>query len=199
MRSGAIDTAKLNRRRGVIGRESDRQAIGEGELFERRRTHRRGGRRVRHLACREPAGWLDHPADHALWSGHAFRHVAVNREESAIGLCSGAFLQRHRRVRLDGRSGIPHLHLCHHQDQLHIPDPAVDRHYVARPPRRRREIPSVERALSRAGDAGDRHSVRRRSSAAPTSRGSRPRIKHSRVLSRPVVVGFTREMLRGEA
>ncbi len=61
---------------------------------------------MRHLARREFAGRLDHAADHALCRDQRFRHVAVNREELAIGLCSGAFFSGIGAFALMGASGF---------------------------------------------------------------------------------------------
>jgi sulfopyruvate decarboxylase TPP-binding subunit len=127
-----------------------------------------------------------------------FRHVAVNREESAIGLCSGAFFGGIGAFALMGASGfltciyaitkinytyqIPLLigitlrgrpgdHAKFHQSNALYLEPvmrAIDIPFVAI--ERGEDIPKLAIAFH-----------------------------HSRVLSRPVVVGFTREMLRGEA
>ena len=61
-----------------------------------------------------------------------------------------------------------------------------------------RQVPPVQRALSRAGDAAiDMPFV------PIERRDDIPQLgiaySHSRTMSRPVVVGFTREVLRGEA
>jgi sulfopyruvate decarboxylase TPP-binding subunit len=127
-----------------------------------------------------------------------FRHVAVNREESAIGLCSGAFFSGIGAFALMGASGfltciyaitkinytyqIPLLigitlrgrpgdHAKFHQSNALYLEPviqAIDMPFVTI--ERRADIPRLATAY-----------------------------RHSRVLSRPVVVGFTREVLRGEA
>src|SRR6185503_12423794 len=55
--------------------------------------------------------------------------------------------------------GLPHLFLLAHQDQLHLSDSDPDRDHAARAPGRRREIPPIERALSRTGDGRDRYPV----------------------------------------
>jgi sulfopyruvate decarboxylase subunit alpha len=127
-----------------------------------------------------------------------FRHVSVNREESAIGLCSGAFLSGVGAFALMGASGfltciyaltkinytyeIPLLigitlrgrpgdgAKFHQSNGLYL-EPviaAIDMPFVAI--ERSEDIPELATAY-----------------------------RHSRVMSRPVVVGFTRAVLRGEA
>ena len=127
-----------------------------------------------------------------------FRHVAVNREESAIGLCSGAFFGGIGAFALMGASGfltciyaitkinytyqIPLLigitlrgrpgdRAKFHQSNALYLEPVI----------RSIDMPFV--AIERGDD------IARLATA----------YRHSRVLSRPVVVGFTREVLRGEA
>jgi sulfopyruvate decarboxylase TPP-binding subunit len=127
-----------------------------------------------------------------------FRHVAVNREESAIGLCSGAFFGGIGAFALMGASGfltciyaitkinytyqIPLLigitlrgrpgdRAKFHQSNALYLEPVI----------RAIDMPFV--AIERGDDIGRLATAYR----------------HSRVLSRPVVVGFTREVLRGEA
>jgi sulfopyruvate decarboxylase TPP-binding subunit len=127
-----------------------------------------------------------------------FRHVAVNREEPAIGLCSGAFFGGTGAFALMGASGfltciyaitkinytyqIPLLigitlrgrpgdHAKFHQSNGLYLEPviaAIDMPFI--PIERSEQIASLATAY-----------------------------RHSRVMSRPVVVGFTREVLRGEA
>jgi len=127
-----------------------------------------------------------------------FRHVSVNREESAIGLCSGAFFSGLGTFALMGASGfltciyaitkinytyqIPMLigitlrgrpgdkAKFHQSNGLYLESiiQAIDIPFV--PIERAEDIPRINTAF-----------------------------RHSRVMSRPVVVGFTREMLRGEA
>ena len=127
-----------------------------------------------------------------------FRHVAVNREESAIGLCSGAFFGGIGAFALMGASGfltciyaitkinytyqIPLLigitlrgrpgdRAKFHQSNALYLEPVI----------RSIDMPFV--AIERGDDIGRLATAYR----------------HSRVLSRPVVVGFTRKVLRGEA
>ena len=49
-----------------------------------------------------------------------FRHVPVNREESAVGLCSGAFFSGTGSLAVMGASGLMTPDLRHHQDQLYL-------------------------------------------------------------------------------
>src|SRR5882672_4125338 len=149
------------------------------------------------LVASLPDGWITKLI--TCFAGDArFRHVSVNREESAIGLCSGAFLSGTGAFALMGASGfltciyaitkinytyqIPLLigitlrgrpgdHAKFHQSNALYLEPvmrAIDIPFVAI--ERSEDIPQLAIAF-----------------------------RHSRVLSRPVVVGFTREMLRGEA
>jgi sulfopyruvate decarboxylase subunit alpha len=149
------------------------------------------------LVASLPDGWIT-PLITRFERDARFRHVAVNREESAIGLCSGAFFSGIGALALMGASGfltciyaitkinytyqIPLLigitlrgrpgdtAKFHASNGLYL-DPVV----------RAIDIPFV--AIDRAVGIGQIATAYR----------------HSRTMSRPVVVGFTREMLRGEA
>src|SRR5215467_3497795 len=57
------------------------------------------------LVARLPDGWITHLIARFASDGR-FRHVSVNREESAIGLCSGAFLSGVHSFALMGASGF---------------------------------------------------------------------------------------------
>jgi sulfopyruvate decarboxylase TPP-binding subunit len=149
------------------------------------------------LVASLPDGWITHLI--ARFASDArFQHVSVNREESAIGLCSGAFLSGTGSFALMGASGfltciyaitkinytyqIPLLigitlrgrpgdHAKFHQSNGLYLEPviaAIDMPFVA-----------IEQA----------HDIHALATA----------YRHSRVMSRPVVVGFTRAVLRGEA
>jgi sulfopyruvate decarboxylase subunit alpha len=149
------------------------------------------------LVASLPDGWITHLI--ARFASDArFRHVSVNREESAIGLCSGAFMSGTGSFALMGASGfltciyaitkinytyqIPLLigitlrgrpgdHAKFHQSNGLYLEPviaAIDMPFVAI--EEGHDIPAIAIAY-----------------------------KHSRVMSRPVVVGFTRAVLRGEA
>jgi sulfopyruvate decarboxylase TPP-binding subunit len=149
------------------------------------------------LVASLPDGWITRLI--TQFAGDArFRHVAVNREESAIGLCSGAFFSGIGAFALMGASGfltciyaitkinytyqIPLLigitlrgrpgdkAKFHQSNGLYL-EPviqAIDLPFV--PIERADDIPLLATAY-----------------------------RHSRVMSRPVLVGFTREVLRGEA
>jgi sulfopyruvate decarboxylase TPP-binding subunit len=149
------------------------------------------------LVASLPDGWITHLITRFA-SDARFRHVSVNREESAIGLCSGAFLSGTGSFALMGASGfltciyaitkinytyqIPLLigitlrgrpgdrAKFHQSNGLYL-EPviaAIDMPFV--PIERSDDIPSLATAY-----------------------------QHSRLMSRPVVVGFTRAVLRGEA
>jgi sulfopyruvate decarboxylase subunit alpha len=149
------------------------------------------------LVASLPDGWIT-PLITRIAADGRFRHVAVNREESAIGLCSGAFLGGIGSFALMGASGfmtciyaitkinytyqIPLLigitlrgrpgdgAKFHQSNGLYL-EPviaAIGMPFV--PIERSEDIPRMATAY-----------------------------RHSRVMSRPVVVGFTREVLRGEA
>ena len=149
------------------------------------------------LVASLPDGWITHLISRFDSDGR-FRHVAVNREESAIGLCSGAYFSGMGAFALMGASGfltciyaitkinytyqIPLLigitlrgrpgdHAKFHQSNGLYLEPVM----------RAIDIPFV--AIERGAD------IPRLATA----------FRHSRVMSRPVVVGFTREVLRGEA
>jgi sulfopyruvate decarboxylase TPP-binding subunit len=127
-----------------------------------------------------------------------FRHVSVNREESAIGLCSGAFFSGMGSFALMGASGfltcIYAITKINYTYQIPIligitlrgrPGDKAKFHQsnglYLEPVIAAIDIPFV--AIER-GDEIDRIATA---------------FRHSRVISRPVVVGFTREVLRGEA
>jgi sulfopyruvate decarboxylase subunit alpha len=149
------------------------------------------------LVASLPDGWITHLI--ARFASDArFQHVSVNREESAVGLCSGAFLSGTGSFALMGASGfltciyaitkinytyqIPLLigitlrgrpgdrAKFHQSNGLYL-EPviaAIDMPFVAI--EQAHDIPALATAY-----------------------------RHSRVMSRPVVVGFTRAVLRGEA
>jgi sulfopyruvate decarboxylase TPP-binding subunit len=149
------------------------------------------------LVATLPDGWITQLIEN-YDQDPRFRHVAVNREESAIGLCSGAFFSGMGSFALMGASGfltciyaitkinytyqIPLLigitlrgrpgdRAKFHQSNALYLEPviaAIDIPFI--PIERRDDIPRIATAF-----------------------------RHSRVMSRPVVVGFTREVLRGEA
>ena len=127
-----------------------------------------------------------------------FRHVAVNREESAIGLCSGAFFSGIGGLALMGASGlltcIYAITKINYTYQIPLligitlrGRPGDDAKFhqsnglYLEPVIRAIDMPFV--AIERGAD------IARLATA----------FRHSRVMARPVVVGFTREVLRGEA
>ncbi len=143
-----------------------------------------------------PDGWITDLIEQAT-KDPRFKHVAVNREESAIGLCSGAFLGGIGSFALMGASGfltciyaitkinytyqIPLLigitlrgepgdgAKFHQSNGLYL-EPimqAISIPFI--PIRRRADIPQLAVAY-----------------------------RHSRTMSRPVVVGFSRGLLKGE-
>ncbi len=149
------------------------------------------------LVASLPDGWITDLIG-AYAADDRFRHVAVNREESAIGLCSGAFFSGIGTLALMGASGfmtciyaitkinytyqIPMVigitlrgrpgdsAKFHQSNGLYLESVmrSIDIPFV--PIERRADIPLISTAC-----------------------------KHSRVMSRPVVVGFTRALLKGEA
>lgn len=148
------------------------------------------------LVASLPDGWITDLIV-AYSADTRFRHVAVNREESAIGLCSGAFFSGMGAMALMGASGfmtcvyaitkinytyqIPLLigitlrgrpgdsAKFHVSNGLYL-EPLIESINIPFVP--------IERSadLSRIGVAW----------------------RHSRTISRPVVVGFTRDLLRGD-
>jgi sulfopyruvate decarboxylase subunit alpha len=127
-----------------------------------------------------------------------FRHVAVNREESAIGLCSGAFFSGIGALALMGASGfltcIYAITKINYTYQIPLligitlrgrpGDPAKfhqSNGLYLEPVIRTIDIPFI--SVERGADIA----------RLPTA------FRHSRVMARPVVVGFSREVLRGEA
>ena len=149
------------------------------------------------LVASLPDGWITPLI--ARFAGDArFRHVAVNREESAIGLCSGAFLSGVGAFALMGASGfltcIYAITKINYTYQIPLligitlrgrPGDSAKFHQsnglYLEPVIASIGMPFV--AIERGED------ILRLATA----------YRHSRVMSRPVVVGFTREVLRGEA
>jgi sulfopyruvate decarboxylase alpha subunit len=127
-----------------------------------------------------------------------FIHVPVNREESAVGLCSGTFFTETRSVALMGASG---LMTCIY--------PITKINYTY-------EIPMLF-LISLRGQMGDtaKYQISNGLYLQPlldsinipyTLIDSRDKLTmipralaHSRIINRPVVAGLTRDVLRGEA
>ena len=149
------------------------------------------------LVASLPDGWIT-PLIMQFAVDSRFRHVPVNREESAIGLCSGAFFSGIGALALMGASGfltcIYAITKINYTYQIPLligitlrgrPGDRAKFHQsnglYLEPVIRSIDMPFV--AIERGDD------IARLATA----------YRHSRVLSRPVVVGFTREVLRGEA
>ena len=149
------------------------------------------------LVASLPDGWIT-----SLIEGYAadarFRHVAVNREESAVGLCSGAFFGGIGAMALMGASGfmtciyaITKINYTYQVPMLFgitlrgRPGDSAKFHVsnglYLEPVMQAIDIPFVP--IERSEDVGKLGVAWR----------------HARTISRPVVVGFTRELLRGEA
>src|ERR1700733_3667266 len=149
------------------------------------------------LVASLPDGWIT-----SLISTYAndarFRHVSVNREESAIGLCSGAFFSGVGTFALMGASGfltcIYAITKINYTYQIPLligitlrgrPGDGAKFHQsnglYLEPVIATLGMPFVQ--IERGAD------IARITTA----------YRHSRVMSRPVVVGFPREVLRGEA
>ena len=127
-----------------------------------------------------------------------FIHVPVNREESAIGLCSGAFLSGTGSFALMGASGfltcIYAITKINYTYQIPL---LIGITLRGRPGDRAKFHQSNGLYLESVIQAIDIPFV-------PIEKADDiPRLatayQHSRTMSRPVVVGFTREVLRGEA
>ena len=149
------------------------------------------------LVASLPDGWITGLIER-FETDARFRHVQVNREESAIGLCSGAFFSGIGALALMGASGfltciyaitkinytyqIPLLigitlrgrpgdHAKFHQSNGLYLEPLM----------RAIDIPFI--AIERGADIAQLATA----------------FRHSRVMARPVVVGFGRKVLCGEA
>jgi sulfopyruvate decarboxylase TPP-binding subunit len=149
------------------------------------------------LVASLPDGWIT-----SLISQYAndarFRHVSVNREESAIGLCSGAFFSGIGTFALMGASGfltcIYAITKINYTYQIPL---LIGITLRGRPGDRAKFHQSNGLYLEAVMQAIDIPFV-------PIEKADDiPRLatayQHSRTMSRPVVVGFTREVLRGEA
>src|SRR5215216_291879 len=144
-----------------------------------------------------PDGWITDLIA-AYSSDRRFRHIAVNREESAIGFCSGAYLGGIASMALMGASGfltcIYALTKINYTYQIPL---LIGITLRGRPGDRAKFHQSNGLYLEPVIAAIDMPFVpieRSKDIAALATA-----YRHSRVMSRPVVVGFTREVLRGEA
>src|ERR1051325_7129566 len=149
------------------------------------------------LVATLPAGWITKLIG-CFATDARFRHVAVNREESAIGLCSGAFFSGLGTFALMGASGF--LTCIYALTKIN---------YTY-------QIPLLIGITlrGRPGDGAKFHQSNGLYLEAVMQAIDIPFIPvekpedvdripvayaHSRTMSRPVVVGFTRELLRGQA
>ena len=127
-----------------------------------------------------------------------FRHVAVNREEAAIGLCSGAFFSGIGALALMGASGfltcIYAITKINYTYQIPL---LIGITLRGRPGDRAKFHQSNGLYLEPVIAAIDMPfiPIERSEDIAELATAYR----HSRVMSRPVVVGFTRAVLRGDA
>ena len=149
------------------------------------------------LVASLPDGWITSLITQYA-SDARFRHVAVNREESAIGLCSGAYLSGTGAFALMGASGfltcIYAITKINYTYQIPL---LIGITLRGRPGDRAKFHQSNGLYLESVIQAIDIPFV------TIEKADDIPRLatayQHSRTLSRPVVVGFTREVLRGEA
>ncbi len=149
------------------------------------------------LVASLPDGWITSLITQYA-SDARFRHVSVNREESAIGLCSGAFFSGIGTFALMGASGfltcIYAITKINYTYQIPL---LIGITLRGRPGDRAKFHQSNGLYLESVIRAIDIPFV------SIEKAGDIPRLatayQHSRTLSRPVVVGFTREVLRGEA
>src|SRR5215475_2776734 len=149
------------------------------------------------LVASLPDSWITPLIAHIAIDAR-FRHIAVNREEAAIGLCSGAFFSGIGALALMGASGfltcIYAITKINYTYQIPLligitlrgrPGDNAKFHQsnglYLEPIIRAIDMPFV--SIERGAD------ITRLATA----------FHHSRVMARPVVVGFTREVLRGEA
>ena len=149
------------------------------------------------LVATLPDGWITQLITRFACDAR-FRHVAVNREELAIGLCSGAYLSGTGAFALMGASGfltcIYAITKINYTYQIPL---LIGITLRGRPGDRAKFHQSNGLYLEPVIAAIDMPFVpieRSKDIAALATA-----YRHSRVMSRPVVVGFTREVLRGEA
>ena len=149
------------------------------------------------LVASLPDNWISDVID-VIDGDERFNHVAVNREESAVGLCSGAFFSGLGSMALMGASGL------------------VTVIYAITKINYTYEVPLLVVTTLR-GAPGDHHKhhvsnglyflpMLESIKLTCTIVDSRDKISHisraydhSRTISRPVVVALTRDVLRGDA
>jgi len=149
------------------------------------------------LVASLPDGWITPLI--AQFAGDArFRHVAVNREESAIGLCSGAFFSGIGSLALMGASGfltcIYAITKINYTYQIPL---LIGITLRGRPGDGAKFHQSNGLYLEPVIAAVDMPFIAIEAGAEIARLATAYR--HSRVMARPVVVGFTREVLKGEA
>jgi sulfopyruvate decarboxylase subunit alpha len=144
-----------------------------------------------------PDGWITDLIT-AFARDNRFRHVAVNREESAIGVCSGAYLGGIGTMALMGASGfmtcIYALTKINYTYQIPI---LIGITLRGRPGDSAKFHQSNGLYLDAVIQSIDMPFIPIERSEEIDKIGVA--YAHSRTLSRPVVVGFTRELLRGQA
>jgi sulfopyruvate decarboxylase subunit alpha len=149
------------------------------------------------LVASLPDGWIT-PLIERFAGDARFRHVAVNREESAIGLCSGAFFGGIGAFALMGASGfltcIYALTKINYTYQVPLLIGITMRGAFGDAAKFHQSNGLYLEPVMRAIDIP--YMVVDRGNAIPRLATA---YRHSRVISRPVVVGFTRDVLRGEA
>lgn len=149
------------------------------------------------LVASLPDDWI---ADliHTIDTDPRFKHVPVNREESAIGLCSGAYFGGIPSLALMGASGLmtcvyalTKINYTYHIPLLifttlrgAIGDPRA--HHISNGLYLIKRMDSISLPYLL---VEERKTIGRIPDA----------FKHSQVMNRPVVVGFTEAVLRGEA
>jgi sulfopyruvate decarboxylase TPP-binding subunit len=149
------------------------------------------------LVASLPDGWITDLIEHYAADAR-FRHVSVNREESAIGLCSGAFMSGVGSFALMGASGfltcIYALTKINYTYQIPI---LIGITLRGRPGDNAKFHQSNGLYLEPVIAAIDMPfiPIERTDDLSKLATAYR----HSRVMSRPVVVGFTRELLKGDA
>jgi sulfopyruvate decarboxylase TPP-binding subunit len=148
------------------------------------------------LVASLPDGWIT-PLIARFAADTRFRHVAVNREESAIGLCSGAFLGGIGTLALMGASGfltcIYAITKINYTYQIPL---LIGITLRGRPGDGAKFHQSnglyLEPVIAAIGLPFIAVEHRDDIARLPVA------YRHSRVMSRPVVVGFSREVLRGD-
>jgi sulfopyruvate decarboxylase TPP-binding subunit len=149
------------------------------------------------LVASLPDGWIT-PLIGQFAGDARFRHVAANREESAIGLCSGAFFSGIGSLALMGASGfltcIYAITKINYTYQIPL---LIGITLRGRPGDGAKFHQSNGLYLEPVIAAVDMPFIAIEAGAEIARLATAYR--HSRVMARPVVVGFTREVLKGEA